>query len=554
MSGLNIPLSDFVSFRNIEPNGFGSFIIYSPLLTDAVNIPLRLVNGPITSTRSIILGQSSMSFSVKSEILKEIRLSDSDQKPLAFEQFLVMNSVVYLILQHSDGKYYQLNAGVIKNVSKTKSATGEEIRNIQCSGLDSILERFQVNLDFGTEDQNRNKRTEENISGALTQIKDLIKNQSSLQKAVCSIWDDLFSDFMQGLVFKTKIQFGGRNFIAKSGDSFESEGSDFAHLYLNACENAYSANFIQQVMVAGNLSVGGSGLGILDLLRQFAAPPLYEIFVDSLSSFPVSDESSNITPDNNGPLGFALDIGVLNEFYTVPTLSSILVFRKTPFCYFDYETRGRDGGKYQLEKGPHYIIDFGKLQSFSVNEDVSNIYSGVMVNPSISQLFGLVLSLPIYNTKLISIFGQNVLNVKIDGLSVKGDLTEKKKNQMKEALDKIKDMIFNIFCNPSNLKHLTGSLRMHFTPVRCGVPFKIKNKPTASMEKTDENLGLLGRYDADAMEYSLGDYGYITTVTDTIDPLGSASTQIDFKWMDCPLDFDESVTKGSGDFSLNQVA
>ncbi|TGL58616.1 hypothetical protein [Leptospira jelokensis] len=541
MTGLRIPFSDYHYYGDFDSEqSFGYLEIHSPLIRSPFKLLSKNINGPIVSKRSLNLGGTKLSFSVKYEALyepeDEISGFTSESGGVPFEYIFFLNSAVYLFVRNIDGTYFQLNGGVIRNVQKSTDAKGEETRTVECDGFEKILENFQVNLDFGTEDQTKSKRTSENISSAITEITEVIKSQANLKDAVSSIWDNLFYDFIQGAVFKRYPLFGGKRLIAKSSNQIEN-----SHLILNVCQESYSQNFIQQVMVAGNLSIGSSGISIMELIRQFASPPLYEIFVDPLSSALLTEESFGSesersgTPDQVAPLSFVPGSENLSEVYSVQKRSANFIFRQTPYFYWDYLDQSTEGGRYKVLRGPHYELDFDKIQNVSLNESADNVYSGVMVSPNISSLFGLVLSKPIYNTSLITLVGQNVLTVKINGMNMKGEVTETKKNDFKEALDKIRDMIFYIFCNPKNLKHITGSVKIAFTPVRVGVPFVIKNRPKSGSVSQEENSK--ANFNIKAIESSLGDHGYVVSVTDTFNPNGEASSSIEFKWMDSPIDF-----------------
>ncbi len=158
--------------------------------------------------------------------------------------------------------------------------------------------------------------------------------------------------------------FGGKRLIAKSTNQIEN-----SHLILNVCKESYSQNFIQQVMVAGNSFHWFFGHLHYGIDKTVRISPLYEIFVDPLSSALLTEESFGSesersgTPDQVAPLSFVPGSENLSEVYSVQKRSANFIFRQTPYFYWDYLDQSTEGGRYKVLRGPHYELDFDKIQT-----------------------------------------------------------------------------------------------------------------------------------------------------------------------------------------------
>jgi hypothetical protein len=471
--------------------------VYNPNFSDRISFPVKYISGAITSTRSINLGSNKIEIPIKSQFKYSIEGSDFKTENYTITEIFSIRSVVQLKVNRNQQGFRQLNMGIVKDVTRQVSASGQLLYKLVIEGMDSIFKNNDIFFDFQTVDENNLKRQSENIEGTLEGMASMLKESKNINSTLNTLWDELFCNFLLGKVIGGAPKYGGLNLLSETS-------TDQANTLLKfyPTTKSYTSNFIHIVQFMSDLNPG-SKIDLLEVMRSYASPPLYELFVDSLE-----DDSQN-------PFEGILSIGLPNQFtlgnYSVERDSSSLIFRQTPFAYFKE-------GAWDNTVDPFYEIYISEIKNlYSSNPDDNN-KSGVHVGLSFHESSSLILNYPKYNSILLKIFGKRLLSVNLAGLQTVADPKRKDVDKAKSEMDLIRDMLFDVFCNPQEMKTLVGSFDLPFTFIRPGVPFYInygeENKSSIFSE----------------IEQLMGRYGYIETVTDTLDPMGKANSSINFKW------------------------
>lgn len=469
--------------------------IYNPNFEQPLEFPSEYIGGVITSTRSINLGSSSLSIPLKMHNSYPVNIG-GDVELVPYNKLFTIHSVIHLSVSRNGKPFRKLNAGVItsRNVNITPSSFNFTF-NLKTK--DHFIQEQEIFFDMNSVNESEQTRQEEDIEGAISGMADLLTESKSIKGTLQALWDKLFCKFLLGKALGGAKKFGGVNLIT------ELESQDPSLLKFAVTGNSYTKNFIHILQFMSSINVGKT-INLMDILRSYSSSPMYEIFVDSLES--VGGDSSS--PEESGSLSFDMDSMSMNETYTVKHDECVLVFRQTPFGYFDKET-----GEWDNTKDPFYSIELGQIKRIYSQESTEDYKSGVHVSLSAFEAFSVIMNYPKYNSTLLKLFGKKLLNVKLAGLGGKKDPTEKEKSDLKKELDLIRDMMFKIFCNPADLKTLGLSIDIPFNFVRIGVPLMIEN-----------GLGV------DDFSSTIGNFGYIESVTDTLDPAGKATTSLSLKW------------------------
>lgn len=491
--------------------------IFSPMFDSVIDFPVTYLAGTVTSVRSIISGNGRITLNIKGSSSYTVQINGQDQQLRFHELFCPMAFVQLLSFDSEYGKFRQINITYVSERQVTIAASGSVSRSITLPTVDNLLKENEFFLDMHHIAKDGIPRTSEKFAGLLKSAADLVSKSTNIKMAVSSIWDNLFYKLIFGTLVGGPKLYGGKKIIATT-----TEGQSGAILSPKVTGTSYTVNLVMESNLMSSLNVG-QDVNFFDILNSYSSPPMYEIFADPLES--VGGEN---TPDKSGVLSIGLPKTKAElasgwqpvQKYTVPSFGAVLVFRQTPFCYFDKD------GKWNKNIDPFYEIDAKGIKNISFSEKISEISSGVHVTMNVYENAGSVINPPKYNSNLLKIFGQKPLHVKMAGLSPRENFKKADQENYKTELDKIRDMLFNIFCNEKDLKIASGSISIPYGFVRAGIPFSITNRYDTEMNP-----------DVSKALEEIGEFGYITTVTDTFDPKGKAGTDLEYKWMESPIQY-----------------
>jgi len=509
-------MSQKIGIKNFTSPKF-KIMVFSPLQKSSFEIPSDYISGPLISVRSIKSGTGKISFTIKGRSFYNVKV-DGQPKDLRFHEIFSPMTFIQVKSYDSDlSKFRQINIGYVSMRAIQISPKSGTSRSINIPTADNLLKENEFFLDLHSIVKDGVPRTQEKFSGMLKSAADLVSKSTNIKIAMTTIWDRLFYKLIFGTLVGGPQLYGGKKIISQT-----TEATASAVLMPKITPTSYTSNLIMESNLISSLNVGQQ-ISFFDIVRSYSSPPMYEIFADPLES--AGDPSS---PNKSGVLSIGLPktaaelssgwTGTTN--YSVPSFGAAFVFRQTPFCYFDGQ------GKWNKTINPFYEIDATGIKDISYSEDISEIVSGIHVTMNVYENAGSIINPPKYSGKILKIFGQKPLHVKLAGLSPRENYKKSDQTTYKTELDKIRDMLFNIFCNPKNLKIGNGKITIPYQFVRAGVGFTIINKNSQKLT-TDMKESLK----------EIGSNGYIETVTDIFEPSGKSSTELSYKWMESPIKY-----------------
>ncbi|AGS80721.1 hypothetical protein LEP1GSC050_0009 [Leptospira phage vB_LbrZ_5399-LE1] len=506
----SIPYKDNSSYT-LPPKRFALKVI-RPGNSSALFFPCEHVK-LIRSHRSISGSGGGLSLSIPKQdeyYVQEIKKGKEEKSlklekiengiSLPFGDIFPIRSIVFLyvgIFSENDD-LFQLNIGVVTTLSKRFQADAHSTVELTISPLESILQETDFFADFQRGEGTPQNRNSDNFVGLLNSSAEVLL-KGDLKSIITNFWDEFFCKLLE------LPRYPGTPFVSKY-----SEPNPDAILSLIPPESAYTENFAYESQVISSFQVG-SFVSFWEILRSYASPPLYEIFIDTLETFSKSGvENVGVKKGKQAALPSEI------ETYFVDANGAKLVFRPTPFYMFDSDGKYRDLKEEHIEQVYEFALE--DLKDIPQTESSSDFVSGVHVCLNVYSNFGTVISEPKYNAKLQNLIGPKLLSVKLGGLNFKEEnLSSEKKPIYKDELGQIRDNLFSIFCNLDELKIGQGSLSLSFFPIRAGLPFSIK-------VDEDKKYG----YNTD----NLSKKGYITDVIDEFSPgEGKATTRVMYKWV-----------------------
>jgi hypothetical protein len=479
-------------------------LIYNPNFSQPIDFPSKFIGGTITSTRSINIGSSSLSIPIKEHYSYEVTVGGKKEQ-ISYNQIFTVYSVVHLLVSRNDSPFRKLNSGVI--TSRSINFTPDKFSfTLTVKSLESFIQENEIFFDLNSVNESGQVRSEENIEGSISGMANMLQSSKSIRDTMYVLWDELLCKFLLGKVLGGAKRFGGLPIIA------ESESEDKSLLKFNVTPKSYTSNFIHIIQFMSSINIGQT-INLMDIIKSYSSAPLYELFIDSLESVGGDEDS----PDNSGVLSYDIESGKNGDNYSVESNECKLIFRQTPYGYFDKD------GIWDISVDPFYSVKINEIKKISSTESIEDYKSGVHVSLSVYESASLIINYPKYSSTLIKIFGKKLLNIKLAGLSGKKDPDRKDKENLVKDLDKIRDRMFAIFCNPDNLKTLRLNIDLPFNFVRQGVALYV--------DYEEQTLSYL----EETMNAVLGFFGYIESVTDTFEPSGKANTQLQLKWAVDPL-------------------
>lgn len=456
------------------------------------DMPQNMI-GNITSQRS--LTGNSISMSIPNGLRNLVGLK-------RFKEVFHDQCVVRLYVRKNPSEAYrQLNVGYCNGISVNLDAMGKVNWSIQFPGLEQKLQKQELFIDMDTSEGNTlNEQSKEGSSfdGAFSRIADALSDTVGMKKLLIGMWDNVIVN----LIGKYKISdpngftYGGyeivRDWNANQEDSNALISPIFAEGFTEQATTTYKIFSMNQI---------GSSPKFWEVITSMATQPLYECFIDTLRT----------TFDDIQPMLDSVDSYQVGESGVTS-----LIFRKTPFDFIFNEK-----GEWNFEK------DFKKIKSISsisFSENPDDIYAGVHVGSTEPKLAGKNSSLlfPVeWSDVLKRRYGYRVMQVKVDGLTFDYEetATKTKLNQIDTALKSIQDRLFTIFCpiaqssigTRTYLKNVTSNVNCAFDYFRPGNGLDMGEH---------EAIDFYGRY------------GYLTGVTDSFNPMGSATSSLQLKWVD----------------------
>ncbi|EQA55400.1 hypothetical protein [Leptospira kmetyi] len=463
----------------------------------------------IKSHRSISAGKGGIFLSIPYQESYFVQTSGETSLPLSqieegeeipFREVFPIRSIVYLYIDVGERKeknpvFRKLNVGKVKNASREYSADGKSFVNVNISPIETILSDTDFFIDYQRQDGEPAARSDDSYAGVITKAAGVFL-QGQLSDLIRNFWDEFFCKLMN------VSRYADKNILSPT----TSQDSD-AILSILLPARAYTEFFAYESQVLSSFSIG-SYINFWEILRSYVSEPLYELFVDPLETF-----------DLEGVYGKGVAYGECGsssvEEYEVGSQEAKVIFRPTPFYMFGLDGLYRDLENFSIDS--FYTFEIDDLKNFRIEDSEESVIVGVHVIQNTFQSFGTILSEPKYDDKLRAIFGPKLLHVKVAGLVFREEnLTSSKKENYKGELSKIRDLLFQIFCNREELKFSSGSFETGFVPLRPGMPYKIVIDPSKNYPIPIEDIP---------------EFGYITDVIDEFSPgQAKASTSINFKW------------------------
>lgn len=400
------------------------------------------------------------------------------------------HAVVQLLirLKEEDG-FLQENLGYVHQVSYSDMAAGQKSTTVQIMGFDVKLQMMNFFLDLQDE-QTQGIRTlseyKSSFEGSFSQYSKVLKEAKQLKTLIESIYKNLIRDLVNP---SKRFLFGGKTLFA---DLREEPDFNQSFIYPAISAYSYTGNILLVFNFMSQFGIGNS-VNFWQLVYSMVTEPLYELYFDPLQE-PVKDGIPSFT-----------NIG--DSTINSPENGCLLVFRPTPFEeLFDLE--GKWFSYDSFEKIPEHLI---KRKSFT--SDTGRVVSGIHVGMSLfEQSANTLVFRPKWNNIIKSRYGYNLLQVRLEGVSLKDKELPEIKGSWQEKVFNIRNRLYDIFCNEEELKHCQLNIDTPFNFYRVGKGYGIEH---------EDNY--------------FGNTGYLETVTNTFNPRGMAQSSLSFKWIGSKL-------------------
>lgn len=482
--------------------------IQLPGASRSIFFPVEHVTS-IRSHRSISGGRGGISLSIPYQETFLVQVNEDTPLPLSqikegtelrFKDIFPVRSLVFVYYDNGSdevgfNRFNKLNAGKVENATRQYSADGKTTLNVTILPIESLLSKTDFFIDYQRAEGQPPTRSQESYAGVITKAAKVFL-QGQLSDLIRNFWDEFFCTLMN------IPRYADQNILART-----TETDSNAVLTILLPKKAYTEFFTYESQVLSSFSIG-SYTNFWEILRSYVSEPLYELFVDPL-------QTVNIDGVFGKGVAFG-DIGANTlDYYEVGRKEAKVIFRPTPWYMFDSNGRYRDLDKVNLDACYYFALD--DIKNFRIEDSEDAFIAGVHVIQNAFQQFGTVLSEPKYEDKIRSVIGPKLLHVKLAGLIFKEDnLSQDKKEKYKGELAKIRDQLFSIFCDLSELKIASGSFDIPFIPLRPGMPYQIVLDESKTYPMPNDEVS---------------PFGYITDVVDEFIPgQGKANTTVQYKW------------------------
>lgn len=458
--------------------------------------PITIEKGikSISSTRNISgEGSVQLGFSEPGNVPILINGVGVGFKPIQ-ELFKLNTIIIIYTKRNSSEQWRQLNIAYVDASTQKLSAAGSYDISYTFPTLEKKFQEAELFIDYKKTDANstaENPVQKQTIELALQNVTSTFSEYKTLPTIIKAIWDTLLVNLMQVQLisdpnpnYSGQFSFGGKFWLGKTSDTNNS-----AILLPEILPLGLTTTLIQVFEITSQFNFG-ENINFWQIITSMMSEPFYEWFLDPLET----------TPDDEGI------IDVLNT-YQVDSGSCKFVFRQTPF-----DSLFPSQKKWDLSNSEYHKIKLTDLKNLTYQVSNNEIYSGVHVGLTVLDQANLLIAPVKWNNVIRALTGiPRVLQVKLSGLGFETGANQAQISGYTKNLEFLRDKLYNIFFNPSDLKIGRGSLNLHFDYYRVGKPFKL-----------DEPIG--------HGEIDFFQFGYITSVTDTLDANGAASSQINFKW------------------------
>jgi hypothetical protein len=427
----------------------------------------------------------------------------------ALREYLPDHTIVQVLVKRSAYEdWTQVNLGYVSEFSLSLTPSGQVTWKPVIPALHEKLKLQDLFIDMqepGSQGQRLKDgkiMPDQKIEAAFTNFGETVKDVNSLSSLAERFWNNMIVNLMNVIqVGGEAMSFGGNPIVGNTGSlgpmikftPFKGEG--------------YSEGFINTFQIMTQFTYG-SCPNFFQILSSFATAPLYELFFDPLSGDGYAGGMVNGWTSSGEISQIEFEAGK----YSVVSGSGALVFRPAPYSKL-FDILGNWDPASDL---PMQEIKGLKRISFDTHGD--EIYSGVHVGLSTlgDDVTNAILFPVTWNPYLRAIYGQKVMQVKLDGIGFpKGAAGDLKRPIFIQALKSIQEMLYANFCQGGQripLRNSSASIDCVFDFYRVGMPI--------TWPDPEPGFG------------SFGVYGYVQSVTDRLKASGEASTSIAVKWVD----------------------
>jgi hypothetical protein len=284
--------------------------------------------------------------------------------------------------------------------------------------------------------------------------------------------------------YSGRILFGGKNAIGTTD-----EPDNVTLLKPEIMPYGITTDLIQIFDISTQVGFGQT-INFWSVLSSALTEPFYELFID--------------------PLETIYDYGYIgNGKYDVPQGSSKFVFRMTPLR----EMFATDDGEWnEMPTSGFHKIKLEDIKHMDYGVSNAEIYSGVHVGLSVLDTANMLIVPVKWNNVIRGITNMpKVLQVKLSGLGFEPNASSSQTALYGDSMRALRDQLYRIFFEPSDLKIGKGSIATSFDFYRVGKSFLLEKQlvvDNAVMPKT----------------------GYIVSITDRFTSDGKAMSLIQYKW------------------------
>ena len=457
-------------------------LIYAFDTENPYYIPMDLISN-IVSTRSL-QGNSITITIMGTDLSKRV------------DEYFPDHAILQLMVSINGGDFIQENIGMIVGVDSSYTPKGKVQTTIQVMGFENKLTKQEIFLDLQEDDAveslDKVTKAKTTFEGAYSQYSKVLRQTTTLFSLMRSIYEHLIRDLSN--TSKTKsggfFKFGGKDLMASVNELIIEEKS---FIYPRITHESYTGNILMAFNFMGQFGIGKT-VNFWQLLYAMVTEPLYELYFDNLETTIIGGKKSLVWTSKDNDYDEELKAG-----------KSFLVFRKTPFDrLFD-----ENNGYWNVNKSEAVSIPNDMIKSISFKSDSSRIVTGVHVGLTILEQAGNTMAFkPKWDDSLRSRYGYRLLQVKLEGVSVK-DLN---KGQIfgtwQDKMKAIRDRVFYIFCNPTEMKHAEINIGTAYNYFRIGLPYYIDHENDR-----------------------FGKWGYLESISTTFTPTGRADSTLNFKWV-----------------------
>jgi len=483
-------------------------VVYRP----RTSAPIVVNKGPngiksLSSTRAIS-GEGSATIEFNDP--KKIAYTATQNGMEGYEglrSIFTLNTIISIqVKRKPKDNWRQINLVYVDSISFNLMASGGFGMTVTLPTLEKKFRDAELFIDYQPNNRRQNNGSpqqssqntarrptqRQTIEQSLVAIGNILREFKTVPTTINAIWDGLIVDLMQVKLISDpdqgvsgRYEFGGRYFIGKT-----TETDNDAILRPEIMTFGITTALIQVFQITSQVNLGES-LNFWQMLSSMLTEPFYELFLDPLETV-------------RNDRGFIES----NKSYRVYQGNAKFVFRLTPFV----QMFGSFGEWNKNTPVGFHEIELEDIKSFSLNIENNEIYSGVHVGLTILDMANQLIVPVKWNNVIRALTGTpRVLQVKLSGIGFEPEATEAQRTQYADSLRNLRDRLYSIFFNVSNMKVGKGSISTSMDFYRVGKPFKLK-KPLVKDEVAMPSIG------------------YIVNVTDQFGADGTASSTIQYKW------------------------